>query len=390
MRSVPLLAACALLAAAPSWVQAVDVRFVTVAEAEVRAGPSADAKFYITNKLPGGSRVEVLEELPDGWLKIAPPAGSFSWINTRYIKQLASNQPNHVVVHVDDVQVPVYIGSNIVNQPPTVTGTKLKTGFLIERIGTQTFVSEDGILMPIKAPLGEGRFIRAEMVGKNAPGSAVPATLASVNGGGQRTTSSFSPANPPASAAPHASPEAMWYQALQAERTGRYQEAVRLYALVGADCAVSNPYMSGQALYRAKYLQDYFRSYGVALPPGPTTTDPRQGVASVAPTARLGAPGPERSSFTRETTAPATLVSRFNPTNPSTYSGLLRESGRCRDGRKLYALDSPGYPRMYVTVGEGVDLERHIDRSVQLTGPAHYDGELRANFMTVQRVQALP
>lgn len=48
----------------------------------VRSGPSTN--FYAVSKLDAGERVEVLEE-ENGWLAIAPPAGSFSLIHKNYV-----------------------------------------------------------------------------------------------------------------------------------------------------------------------------------------------------------------------------------------------------------------------------------------------------------------
>src|SRR5438045_788902 len=61
-----------------------DYRVVNVDQAEVRARPSSvDAQVYVTNRLRRGTPVKVFGEEEGGWLKIAPPEGSFSWINTR-------------------------------------------------------------------------------------------------------------------------------------------------------------------------------------------------------------------------------------------------------------------------------------------------------------------
>src|SRR5258706_15229232 len=46
--------------------------------AEVRAGPGR--RFYVTQELTPGARVEVYRRETGDWLAIRPPDGSFSWI----------------------------------------------------------------------------------------------------------------------------------------------------------------------------------------------------------------------------------------------------------------------------------------------------------------------
>src|SRR4051794_8899708 len=69
------------------------VAVITQADAEVRSGPGAEASLYPTNRLQRGQRVEVVKELPGGWLEIKPPAGSFSWVNTRFIDPVMPSAP---------------------------------------------------------------------------------------------------------------------------------------------------------------------------------------------------------------------------------------------------------------------------------------------------------
>jgi hypothetical protein len=54
-------------------------------ETYVRSGPST--KFYPTAKLRRGDRVVVHRPDPGGWLMIAPPPGSFSWVPAKYVQK---------------------------------------------------------------------------------------------------------------------------------------------------------------------------------------------------------------------------------------------------------------------------------------------------------------
>src|SRR5262245_61592628 len=65
---------------------------VLAPQVEVRCGPSLKPQVYPTNRLDQGDPVGVLEERGDGWLAIKPPAGSFSWINIRFLQKVGPFQ----------------------------------------------------------------------------------------------------------------------------------------------------------------------------------------------------------------------------------------------------------------------------------------------------------
>src|SRR5262249_26298006 len=135
MRSTSLLGAVTLALAAAGAAGAQgprDLRTVTLPEAEVRSGPSDSPQFYVTNRLRAGTPVEVLQELDGGWLKVRPPEGSFSWVNTRFLEHIVPHQPNYVVA-AEGVDVPVFIGSEVV-KGRTVVGAKLKRGAQVTSI----------------------------------------------------------------------------------------------------------------------------------------------------------------------------------------------------------------------------------------------------------------
>src|SRR5579859_2126999 len=95
-KALALAAFVAALPAAPYASAQVgrDIRYVNLPEAEVRSGPSTEPAFYPTNRLHRGDPVEVVGEVPGGWLKIRPPEGSFSFVNARFLEHIAPNQPN--------------------------------------------------------------------------------------------------------------------------------------------------------------------------------------------------------------------------------------------------------------------------------------------------------
>ena len=126
----------ALLAAAAEDVGKVQyVATVKVPEAEVRSGAGASAELYATNRLHKGDKVEVVKELQGGWLAIKPPPGSFSWINSRFVKEAPPGKPMWVVVAHPEVRVPLLMGSDVHADKPTVEGVRVVYGTLLRSVG---------------------------------------------------------------------------------------------------------------------------------------------------------------------------------------------------------------------------------------------------------------
>lgn len=124
----------------------------------VRCGPGP--KYYPTGKLPKGARVVVHRHDPGGWAMIAPPDGSFSWIQSDYVQKAVSGRgsltSNNVIVHV---------GSSLGDERSVYQRT-LSRGDAVEVIGEQTFVTERGPvkMYKIKPPVREYRWIAVKSI----------------------------------------------------------------------------------------------------------------------------------------------------------------------------------------------------------------------------------
>jgi hypothetical protein len=186
-----------------------DVRTVTVPQAQVWCGPSTSDGLYPTNVLRQGDRVQVERELESGWLVIRPPAGSFSWINNRFVQYISSKYANYVVTY-DGHDVPVLIGSSLKTDRPSKIGVKLPRGAQVRVIG-RGMTDEEGTWLPIDPPEGEVRYLRKEAVAKPA--------------GVLQTSASAKAAVPPPDA------DTLWRDAERADQAGRLADAVRLYRL---------------------------------------------------------------------------------------------------------------------------------------------------------------
>lgn len=141
----------------------------------VRCGPGP--KYYPTGKVKRGDKVTVHRHDPGGWSMIAPPAGSFSWIQAEYVQRLASGKgtltANNVVVHV---------GSALSDERGVYQRT-LSKGDTVEILSEATVTTERGpvTMYKIKPPPREYRWISAKALapadGSRAPGGKVRAPL---------------------------------------------------------------------------------------------------------------------------------------------------------------------------------------------------------------------
>jgi hypothetical protein len=377
-----------------------DIRYVTAAEAEVRALPSGSAPSYPTNRLQRGMKVEIVHEEPGGWLKITPPQRSFSYINTRFLEHMVPSQPNYVVA-LEGVDVPVYIGSEIVKDKPTIVGVRLKRGAQVTSIGRA--MSEGGeTLMPIEPPHGEVRYIRAEAVSRTppTPGGVVAAGTAGASAGPH---SSFTPSGPltPSSAPsanPRLSPEQLWQQAMAAQRAGQTAKAIRLFNQVSVEAASTNPQMAATARQWVAYLQNGYQGYGAGGNSAPVNPVSSQG----GMLGRTYALGSDASAAVRLNPPPGSRAGSNTPATPRggvsgalppgwvAFRGRLREAGRAIEGVKTYVveMEEQGYvrPVAYANAAAGVDLRSQVGKVIEVQGPAVYRGDIRTNYMTVMRV----
>ncbi|MFM7148275.1 MAG: hypothetical protein ACKO23_00365 [Gemmataceae bacterium] len=374
-----------------------DLRQVQVERAEVRSGPSESDQFYASNHILRGQTVEVLEELPGGWLAIRPPQGSFSYINTRFVRQLVPDMPTNVVT-LDGVKVPVFIGSEIHNKRPAVVGASLEPGAQVMSRG-KPVNDEDGSWMPIDPPEKERRYIRATQVSK-AGERGIP--VAAVSSQSLAPQSSFTPypmnATPVSTASAPLTLEQQWYRAVMTEQAGQTGEAIRLYSRLASDSAAVNPNMANAAAQRARYLQGTWPPPATPVaqsmqtaPPGYCTTSPV--LIGQPPAATVQRTSPMEQAVVPSSTplagSQATAVAnRGNNASWVGYRGILRKAGRTIEGQTTYALDDPTTmrPVVYAVPGRGNNLEPHVNRPVQLWGYSFWRGDLRNNFMTVVHV----
>jgi hypothetical protein len=356
---------------------------IALAEVEVRSGPSASTQFYPTIKLRQGAPVKVLRE-ESGWLAIAPPPGSFSWVNARLI-EVHPNEPSaHIVT-----EAPVLIGSSLSNATPTVSQVKLDKGTQVMILDPKPFTppgqEAGGVWYMIAPPPREVRYIPREAI-------KVASTVESVSAAPPAPGASATPGWPTpggVAASVAAGGGDLWAQAEQMERAGNIPRAIELYTQLARQVIDSDHALAMRCFNRIQFLRDGNRG---SAPAGYQVGRPSE--ASTAPADNRLVPTPTGNVPAQPT---AQTQVGYNATPPaaagmqSSGPGRLRRAGFLVDGKQAYVLEnSQGRPLLYATGQGNMTLDPYLNRGVELWGPLIYRGDLRTNYMTVNHVVLLP
>lgn len=363
------------------------------AEAMARSGAGDGPNFYPTNRLPRSTVVEVVQELGNDWLQIKPPAGSFSWINMRFLEKVVPNQPTYMVKAAAGQLVPVLVGSDVNGDVrPTVKGCEIKRGSSVVEVG-KPITTEDGMWLKIDPHPTEFRYIHKDAVTRAEAGTVAPTQVmaSSFNpakpdplmGTGTTTAMSVPPAVTPARTTQAGQLEALQARAVQAERSGNFPEAILLYQQLGTEGQQVNRELAMSALDRAHWLRKQVN--GQVVQGQPVNRQP-EGIP-----ARLPDPNGSRFTPTNPEVPPLQNATRQGSVGGypfSTGPGLLRPATRVLENRKTYLMVTrDGRMISYVTPGPGMDLEQYVNREVEMMGQAIYRGDLMTNYMVVERVQ---
>jgi hypothetical protein len=407
--------------------------------AEVRCKPGTEPSVYVTHRLKRGDTVQVVEKAADGWLKVVPPKGSYSWVNTRVLSRADGPQPNWTVVAPDRVQVPVLVGSPFKAGRPDVVGTHLTRGAQVTAVGEPRAAEDgDGLWLPIMPPPGEYRYVREKDVAATASPASGTAAASTVAHPGSAVTSPDAATGRPAPdihvGAPLPADDPLLKQAEEAERAGNRPEAARLYDQLGNKYADAHHDVAMQYYNRAAWLRG-----GSARPSAPPPVTPadalyqqarqyeqagnraeaarayarlgdlyrdsdyklamqyynraallRQGLPAT-PDARLQPVPADRAGPPTGTCAPgpgpgpvrAVSVQMLGP-------GRLMRAASWIDTRPTYLLETPQAQVMaYLVPQPGVDLEHYVGQNVEVLGQTVPRADVRGPYMTVARVRPL-
>lgn len=354
-----------------------DVRIVTVPQAQVWCGPNTANGLYPTNILRQGDRVQVERELESGWLVVRPPAGSFSWINNRFVQYISAKYANFVVTY-DGHDVPVLIGSCLKMDRPSKIGVKLPRGAQVRVVG-RAMTDEEGTWLPIEPPEGEVRYLRKESVAKL--GSAA-----------QTTSSAKAPVQAPDA-------DTLWRDATRADNAGRLADAIRLYRLAGDANLSLNPERADEAYRRAHWIEQANSSTNSPggsyyYPDGPTRPPTASVSPFVLPVNQVGTNAVQPIGGASASAVNAQLVSTKAVSTPGPdlhyAKGRLQHAYKNEANRRYHLLDNKGHPVLSVRAAPGVDLSSFEDKDVELWGQLSYVSELRNYLLTVSSVREVP
>ncbi|MFO1093055.1 MAG: SH3 domain-containing protein [Planctomycetaceae bacterium] len=172
MRTLAAIALVFTVAAWPHCVWAQPSQFPYEAEVRgddvnVRSGPSL--KNYETGKLNQGDRVTVIRHDPGGWFAIAPPPGSFSWVDASHVQK--ADARSGVVRVPDDPnggrgQAFVHVGSALSDDVSMYSPVRLEDGDQVEILGEKTLTLERGpvLMYQIKPPAEEFRWVKGDFI----------------------------------------------------------------------------------------------------------------------------------------------------------------------------------------------------------------------------------
>jgi hypothetical protein len=371
---------------------------VVVPEVEVRSGPSHSPLFYPTGKLRAGDRVQVVGEPENGFLKIVPPAGSYSLILKREVRLLDAQTGQVVSERAMTVMgglTPTY----------NVRGTYLPQGTLVTVLGSEEVRTPQGVLEYYKiVPVNEFRYIPTAAVRRTAE-----------QAGSSPATAWPSSAETPAGRLPPeiaAQLEAADQAYRRGQTTGDWSEAIRLYQQLE-----HSPHHEARltAWNRLEFIRQRQSARSSASGPvqpasfrdtigpgGSSRSSPPSSRYTYVPDDGWKRPPPERPQDAPPAAAltggvqPASGAGddkNFTPAGqqpPATVmiGRLVRSSKTDINGRPLYALvDAQNQIKCYVS---GPHLERYLEQNVRVEGDGLvYQAYLRNHLLRVSDIRPL-
>ncbi len=139
--------------------------YVAVERAEVVAGPGH--RFYATEHLPRGTKLEVYREEASGWLAIRPAAEAFSWVSANFVERSAEDERLGRITE----PTPSWIGTAVEQVREHRQQVTLKEGELIQILGEKSVAAKAGeeTWLKIAPPAGEFRWIHLRDVSRQMP-----------------------------------------------------------------------------------------------------------------------------------------------------------------------------------------------------------------------------
>ncbi|MBO0697525.1 MAG: hypothetical protein J2P46_03960 [Zavarzinella sp.] len=340
---------------------------INVDGVEVRAGQGFS--FPATGVLRKGDSVIVIREEETGFLAIQPPPTAISWVRQIHLNKVELGETGKANVPVAVEGADVFAGSEKDRQPTNRITTRLPKGTIVEVQGPAVRVG-NASWYPIAPPEGDLRWIPKTALKADTltalgapPPYHRPETTGTTTSG--RTGSGVA-GSPAAASLPAAlSEHRLWTQASQAERSGDYDTARKLYARIYQDLWDQRAERDAIVICYNRYTRcDELFKKGEGVP-GRSSSDSRSGA--------------KPSSDSRDGAGTAKW------SNP----GYLQELQKVYvDGQQVYSLqDDRGQVVYYVTAVSGISLKNYNGKRVQLYGTVAQRPELYRAHLLAERVE---
>lgn len=377
-----LLSAFALagFAASGSAQTAQQLGSIAPADVTVRSSPKADAPD--AGQLFRGTDVIVHHAEGDDWFAIQPPPGAISWINHKFVEVAKDKAfPQNAVVHSDG-EVKIAAGKAGVNKPLETRKTGIPDGSIVRVLGAGVKSEDDGsVWYPIQPLKDDFRYVpraAVQLGGPTADNFVVksPKAAASSISPASLTASIPGPASYANKPAGWPGTNSTWADAEAAETAKDFDKAVRLYFQLAKEmnAAGGDADLANLCYARIHAIREKTREAGGAK-------DSNNWTATKGDAAR--ADSRDDGTWTKRGEAGAKAA--------WTGAGTLRQASMRTKDKQYYALeDSRGQLLHYAIAGSnGLELEKYAKKKVDLFGTVSYSQELRANVVTVTRVDAV-
>lgn len=380
--------------------------FAVVADGgtKLRAGPSD--KFPETATLPKGFQILVDHE-EDGWLAVQDVPGrvnSVSWVQNQFVN-FDKNSPIPQLVEVFESGTTLRAGQIGVAQPLSVQKAKIPGGTILTIIG-KGVEFEGKTWYPVVPPAGDFRYVpkqavttqktantafsvRESIPEKSLPpaiGSGTPATpTASIPGSGAGTL--LPPGGPVTPVGNKTTQNPLWAQAEAAEREGRYDDAEKLYFQLaramnepGGDHDIAN-----LCYTRIHSIREKKRTGGGGF----STPTSGSGTSGTLPPS--GPPARPVAGTNEKPVGGVPPAGARDERGAWTGPGRLVRSALAIDGRRTYALEtSPGVVTMYIVASPNYDMERFVNKKVDVYGIRNERRDVKKPFVVATAAEVVP
>jgi hypothetical protein len=163
---------CAAIAAAEDFPYSA---YIAADKTEVVAGPGH--RFYATDRLSRGTKVEIYREEASGWLAIRPPEGSFSWVPADFVERLGDDNLGGAKLGKVKQPTGAWVGTSVEHVAEHHQQVALKTGELVQIIDEKSVTGKgdkEQTWLKITPPAGEYRWVHLRDVVRQKPEEPEP------------------------------------------------------------------------------------------------------------------------------------------------------------------------------------------------------------------------